>query len=146
MVTDGRFSSAGIFGADGAKVGDVQLVAIPETRQIVTLVDKADLGALDLAGASYGVAMFGNAEAGEGIGFIRPVYDFDYWNSNALGFVRDWRFGGGAGEIDFGLPSKDTDIRDPNAIDITVGVGQTQEQVMDWQSASPVALPMIPLQ
>ncbi|NPC41665.1 glucan 1,4-alpha-glucosidase [Nocardioides sp. zg-1230] len=146
VVTDGRFSSAGVFGGDGARVGDVSLVAIPETHQVVTLVDKADLGGLDLSTASYGVAMFGNAEAGEGIGFVRPVYDYDYWNSNALGFVRDWRFGGGAGEIDFNLPSKDTDIRDPNAIDITVGVGQTQEQVMDWQSASPVALPMIPLQ
>ena len=146
VVTDGRFDSAGVFDAGGDKVGDVELVAIPETRQIVTLVDKADLGALDLQTASYGVAMFGNAEAGEGIGFIRPVYDYDYWNSNALGFVRDWRFGGGAGEVDFSLPSKDTDTRDPNAIDIVVGAGQTQAQVMDWRTTSPVALPMIPLQ
>lgn len=146
VVTDGRFNSAGLYDAGGNKVGDVELVAIPETRQIVTLFDRADLGAIDLATASYGVAMFGNAEAGEGIGFIRPVYDYDYWNSNAHGFVRDWRFGGGAGELDFDLPSKDTDTRDPNAIDITVGPGQTQAQVMDWRANSPVALPMIPLQ
>ena len=146
VVTDGRFDSAGLYDAGGTKVGDVELVAIPETRQIVTLIDRADLGAVDLAAARYGVAMFGNAEAGEGIGFIRPVYDYDYWNSNAHGFVRDWRFGGGAGELDFNLPSKDTDTGDANAIDITVGPGQTQAQVMDWRTSSPVALPMIPLQ
>ena len=145
VVTDGRFDSAGVFDATGTRVGDVELVAIPETRQVVTLVDRADLGALDLATARYGVAMFGNAEAGEGIGFIRPVYDYDYWNTNPYGFVRDWRFGGGAGELDFGLPSKDTDTRDANAIDITVGAGQAQAQVMDWRTSSPVALPMLPL-
>ena len=89
--------------------------------------------------------MFGNAEAGEGIGFIRPVYDFDYWNTNALGFVRDWRFGGGAGEMDFDLPSKDTDTRDPNAIDIIVGAGQTQAAGDELAEHSPVALPMVPL-
>jgi hypothetical protein len=146
VVTDGRFDSAGVFDATGTKVGDVELVAIPETRQVVTLVDRADLGALDLATARYGVAMFGNAEAGEGIGFIRPVYDYDYWNSNPYGFVRDWRFGGGAGELDFDLPSKDTDTRDANAIDIIVGAGQDQAQVMDWRTSSPVALPMLPLE
>jgi glucan 1,4-alpha-glucosidase len=145
VVTDGRFDSAGVFAPDGTKVADVDLVAIPETRQIVTLLDRTALGSLDPATARYGVAMMGNAEEAEGIGFIRPVYDLDYWATNPLGFVRDWRFGGGAGEVDFALPSKDTDTRDPNAIDIVVGEGQSQDDVMDWEAQSPVRLPMLPL-
>ena len=123
-------------------------LAIPETRQIVTRRRRGRRSAASIlrrpATASRCSA---TPRAGEGIGFIRPVYDFDYWNSTRrLDSSSDWRFGGGAGEVDFGLPSKDTDTRDPNAIDIIVGVGQTQAQVMDWQSTSPVALPMIPLQ
>ena len=42
-------------------------------------------------------------------------------------------------------PSHDSDIRDPNAIDIVVGAGQTQADVMNWQVSNPVALPMVPL-
>ena len=145
MVTDGRFDSAGLFDADGTKLGDVQLVAIPETRQIVTLVDKADLGALDLATACYGVAMFGNAEAGEGIGFIRPVYDYDYWNEQPAGFVRDWRFGGGAGEIDFGPEQghrhpRPERHRHPRRRRSDAGAGDGLAEHIT------VALPMIPLQ
>jgi glucan 1,4-alpha-glucosidase len=145
VVTDGRFDTAGVYAPDGSLVADVDLVAIPETRQIVTLVDRTALGSLDPATARYGVAMLGNAEEGEGIGFVRPVYDYDYWVTNPLGFVRDWRFGGGAGEVDFALPSKDTDTRDPNAIDIVVGQGQSQAEVMDWETQTPVRLPMVPL-
>ena len=45
-------------------------------------------------------------------------------------WVTQFRFGGGAGEIDFGLASKDTDTRDPNALDVIVGPGQSQAQVL----------------
>ncbi|HEX9369742.1 MAG TPA: glycoside hydrolase family 15 protein [Roseiflexaceae bacterium] len=58
---------------------------------------------------------------------------------------KEFRFGGGAGELDFGLASKDTDTRDPNALDVIVGPGQTQSSVLDWRTASPVQLPMLPL-
>ncbi len=70
---------------------------------------------------------------GEGIGFVRPVYDYDYWNNppSGMGWVKEYRFGGGAGEIDFSLPSKDTDTRDPNTLDVIVRPGQTQSQVLD---------------
>ena len=61
-------------------------------------------------------------------------------------WVKQFRFGGGAGEIDFGLASKDTDTRDPNALDVIVGPGQSQTQVLDWTTMSPVQLPMLPLQ
>jgi glucan 1,4-alpha-glucosidase len=145
VVVDGRFDQAGVYDTTGSRVAGVSLVGIPETRQIAAVVPASALG--DVAGDAtrFGVAMMGNAEAGEGIGYVRPVYDYDYWSTNPMGFVRDWRFGGGAGEVDFDLPSKDTDTRDPNAIDIVVGAGQDQSAVMSWQEASPVALPMVPL-
>jgi hypothetical protein len=146
IVTDGRFNSAGVFAPDGTKLADVTLLTIPETRQIVTVVPRVALGGLDPATASYGIAMFGNAEAGEGIGLIRPVYDLAYWLNPPPGFswIQEWRFGGGAG-IWIDAPSHDSDLRDPNALDIIVEPGQSQADVMNWQSNSPVALPMMPL-
>jgi len=81
VVQDGRFDSAGVYAPDGTKIADVQLRAIPETRQIAAIVPRSALGSLDLTTARYGVAMFGNAEPSEGIGFVRPVYDLDYWNA-----------------------------------------------------------------
>jgi glucan 1,4-alpha-glucosidase len=146
VVADGRFDSAGVFGPNGSKIGDVTLTAIPATHQIVATVPRTALGGIDLASASYGVAMFGNAEAGEGIGNVRPVYDLSFWQDPGPGldFITQFRFGGGAGVFD-DTPGHDSDIRDPNAIDIVVGPGQTQTAVMDWRAASPVALPMVPL-
>ena len=58
-------------------------------------------------------------------------------------WVTQFRFGGGAGEVDFALPSKDTDTRDPNALDIIVGPGQSQAQVLDRTTMSPIQLPML---
>jgi hypothetical protein len=91
--------------------------------------------------------MLGNAEESEGIGFVRAVYSFAFWNDPPPGleFVKQFRFGGGAGELDPALPSKDTDTRDPNALDVIVGPGQSQAQVLDWTTMSPVQLPMLAL-
>jgi hypothetical protein len=75
---------------------------------------------------------------------VRPVYSLGFWN-NGPAFVKQFRFGGGAGELDSGLPSKDTDTSDPNALDVIVGSGQSQSSVLDWQTASPVQLPMLEL-
>ena len=144
VVADGRYDSKGVFAADGSKVGDVRLVAIPETRQIVAIVPRAALGGLDPAAASMGVAMFGNAEPGEGVGFIRPVYDRGYWDAADPWWIKEYRFGGGAGVWEDSA-DHDTDTRDPNALDIVVGAGQDQHTVMDWQTAGPVRLPMVPL-
>jgi hypothetical protein len=146
-VGDGRFDQAGTYGPGGAKLADGSILTVPETRQIAVVVPRASLGAVDLATARYAVAMLGNAEEGEGIGFVRPVYDYDYWNNPPAGmsWVKEFRFGGGAGKLDFSLPSKDTDTRDPNTIDVIVRPDQQQSQVLDWQAASPVRLPMLPL-
>ena len=54
-------------------------------------------------------------------------------------------FGGGAGVFDGGLPARDTDTRDPNALDILVGEGQAQSTVLDWRAGSPVVVPMLGL-
>ena len=147
VVGDGRFDQAGVYAPDGTRISEADLLAVPQTRQIAVVVPRSALGGLDLAAALYGTAMLGNAEAGEGIGFVRPVYAFDYWNNPPAGmeWVKQFRFGGGAGEIDFGLASKDTDTRDPNALDVIVGPGESQAQVLDWTAASPVQLPMLPL-
>ncbi len=146
VVADGRFDSAGVFGPDGTRLGGVTLTAIPASRQIVATVPRSALGGTDLATARYGVAMLGNAEAGEGIGYVRPVYDLGYWQNPGPDFwwITQYRFGGGAGVWN-DTPSHDSDTTDPNAIDILVGTGQTQSEVMDWRAHSPVALPLIPL-
>jgi len=147
VVGDGRFDTAGLYAPDGRKLSDVQLLAVPQTRQIAVVVPRSALAGLDPATARYGTAMFGNGEAGEGIGYIRPVYDYDYWNNppEGMGWVKEYRFGGGAGQIDFSLDSKDTDTRDPNSIDVIVGDGQSQSAVLDWRAGSPVKLPMLAL-
>jgi hypothetical protein len=123
------------------------MLAVPATHQIAVAVPRSALGAVDLATAAYGTAMFGNSEAGEGIGYVRPVYDLAYWQDPGPDFwwITQYRFGGGAGQWTGGTASHDTDTSDANAIDIVVGPGQQQSEVMDWQAHSPVALPMVPL-
>ena len=123
------------------------MLAVPATHQIAVAVPRAALGGIDLASAAYGTAMFGNSEAGEGIGYVRPVYDLDYWLHPPAGmdWVTQFRFGGGAGIIDFGLDSKDTDTRDPNALDVIVGCAQKQSDVLNWRASSPSRLPMLGL-
>ena len=147
VVGDGRYDQAGVYAPDGTKVAGATLLAVPQTHQIAVAVPRAALGGIDPAGALYGTAMLGNAEAGEGIGYVRPVYSLEYWSHPPAGmeWVTAFRFGGGAGEIDFALPSKDADTRDPNALDVIVGPGQSQAQVLDWTAMTPVRLPMLGL-
>src|SRR4051812_18997999 len=147
VVGDGRFDSAGTY-APGATSPTVHgdMLAVPETHQIAVVVPRSALAGIDLASARYGIAMFGNSEPGEGIGYVRPVYDGDYWNNPPEGFswIKEYRFGGGAG-VWTETPSHDSDTRDPNAIDVIVGCGQKQSQVLDWRASSPSQLPMLRL-
>jgi glucan 1,4-alpha-glucosidase len=146
IVGDGRFDTAGVYTQDGTRTAAGRILPVPETRQIAVAVPTSALAGIDLASAHYGVAMLGNAEAGEGIGYVRPVYDKAYWQDPGPDFwwITQYRFGGGAGVWN-DTPSHDSDTRDPNAIDIIVGPGQSQADVMNWQATSPVALPMVPL-
>jgi len=143
IVADGRYPS-GVYGADQSKIADITLQVVKANNQIVVTIPETALGSLDPATAGYQVSMFGDAEDGEGIGNIRPVYDYDYWNTNALGFVKQYRFGGGAGQVDPTLPSRDTDTNDPNAIDIISGTA-VQAQVLNWHAGSPVNAPYVQL-
>ncbi|MEV7573873.1 glucan 1,4-alpha-glucosidase [Pseudarthrobacter sp. NPDC089323] len=145
VVTDGRFDGAGVYGPDGTRTSAVSLLAVPEAKQIVTMVPKEALGTLDPASAKFAVAMFGNAESGEGIGNVRPVYDGAYWAAGNPSWIKEWRFGGGAGVFDGGIASRDTDTSDPNALDVIVREGQSQANVLDWLAGSPVVVPMVGL-
>jgi hypothetical protein len=91
VVIDGRFGLAGVYAPDGSKVSGGTLSTSPGTREIVLTVPRSSLGGVDLSTARYGVAMFGNAEGGEGIGNVRPVYDLDYWQNPGPDF---WWIGG----------------------------------------------------
>jgi len=143
IVTDGRYAP-GVYTPDGIRTAPVDLTAVPETRQVVTTVPKTALEGLDPTTAGYAVAMLGNAEDGEGIGNVRPVYDGAYWAAGNPSYVKEWRFGGGAGVLD-DSPAKDTDTRDPNTLDVIVGSGQDQATVLDWTAGAPVTLPVVPL-
>jgi hypothetical protein len=48
-----------------------------------------------------------------------------------LSFTTQYYFGSGAGQVTFNTPSNDTDTSDPNAIDIIVGPGQVQSEVLN---------------
>jgi glucan 1,4-alpha-glucosidase len=146
IVGDGRFDTAGVYTPDGTRTAAGHILPVPETHQIAVVVPTSALAGADLATAHYGIAMFGNAEAGEGVGYIRPVYDLAYWQNPGPDFwwITQYRFGGGAGVWN-DTPSHDSDTRDPNAIDIIVGPGQAQADVMNWQATSPVSLPMVPI-
>jgi hypothetical protein len=101
---------------------------------------------LDPAAAKYEVSMYSDADDGEGIGNVRPVYSLDCWNGiNCPSFIQAFRFGGGAGIWDPNIgASQDTDTSDPNSIDIISG-STPQSTVLDWTNGSPVVLPYLPL-
>jgi hypothetical protein len=117
--------------------------SLAQTREIVLTVPRSALGGVDLQNARYGVAMFGNAEGGEGNGNVRPDYDLADWQNPGPDFwwITEYRFGGGAG-VWTDAPNHDSDTRDPNALDVIVRDGQTQAQVLNWQAAFPTKVPM----
>lgn len=147
VVIDGRHETStygeGVYGPDLARLGNAVLQVLPTTRQVVATIPAGAFGGLDLASAGYQVSIFSDADDGEGIGNIRPVYSLDCWNGNGCpDFVKAFRFGGGAGVWDPRLTSVDTDTRDPNAIDIISGTA-AQSQVLDWTTQSPVVVPYV---
>jgi hypothetical protein len=148
VVTGDGFNDLGVRDASGATISGATMLALPATRQIVVSVPKAAFGSADLAGAQYALVMASHAGDGEGTGSIRPVYDLGYWESTAgtgMSWIHDFRFGGGAGEWTDATDARDTDTRDPNVLDILVGAGTTQEQVLDWTAGAPVTIPYVGL-
>jgi hypothetical protein len=147
VVGDGRFNQAGAYAPDGTKLASATLITVPQMHQIAVGIPLSALNGLDLKKAYYGTAMFGNCQTNEGIGFVRPVYSKAFWSNPGpgLGFITQFYFGGGTGQAAFDTPSNDTDTSDPNAIDIIVGPGQSQSEVLNWHLHSPCVLPMLPL-
>jgi glucan 1,4-alpha-glucosidase len=148
VVTADGFSGLGVKDAAGTTVGSATLTAIPESHQIVVSVPRSVLDGVDLSSTRYAVTMLSHADASEGAGGIRPVYDLGYWQSTAgtdMSWIHDYRFGGGAGEYDGSTAAKDTDTSDPNTLDIVVPSGQDQSEVLDWTAQSPVVLPYVDL-
>jgi glucan 1,4-alpha-glucosidase len=148
VINAAGFDELGVRDASGAMVSGAQLLALPATRQIVVTVPKTAFGDADLAQAQFAVGLGSHAGGGEGTGSFRPVYDRAYWESTAgtgMSFIREYRFGGGAGEFDGGTDARDTDTRDPNLIDVLVGEGQSQSTVLDWTAGAPATLPYVAL-
>lgn len=150
IVADGRYPDstygAGIYDPDLHRIAPADLTVVPETRQIAVTLPAAAFGTMDLASATYQVSMFSDAEDGEGIGNVRPVYGLACWQGEhgCPSYVGRYRLGGGAGDLDTGAPSRDTDTSDPNAIDIISGP-TPQSRALDWTAGSPVAVPYVPL-
>jgi len=150
IVADGRHQSSaygeGVYGPGLTKIGAADLQVLPTSHQIVVTIPASVFGSTDLAKATYQVSMFSDAEDGEGIGNVRPVYSLDCWNggSGCPWFIKQYRFGGGAGNWDGSMPSQDTDTSDPNAIEIISG-STPQSTALDWTKGSPVTVPYLPL-
>lgn len=150
VVADGRYQDSaygeGVYGPSGAKVANADLQVVRASHQIVVTMPASAFGTTDLSTAGYQVSMFSDAENGEGIGNVRPVYSLDCWNggNGCPWFVKPYRFGGGAGNWDGSIPAQDTDTSDPNAIDIISG-WTPQSAALDWTHGSPVTVPYVPI-
>ena len=147
VIGDG-FNDLGVRDAAGNPAGPATLLALPATRQVVLSVPKSALGSVNLSTAQYAVVMLSHGGDGEGTGHVRPVYDLAYWQSTAgtdMGWIHDYRLGGGAGVWTGDRDARDTDIRDPNVVDVIVPAGTSQAQILDWTVASPVTLPYAPM-
>ena len=112
--------------------------------KIIASVPSSALTDVDLATAGYQVSMFSDAEDGEGVGNVRPVYSADC--SRGIGcpdFVGPYRVGGGAGNWTDATASHDTDTSDSNALDLITGTA-SQSEAMDW-TKGPVVAPYVQL-
>jgi hypothetical protein len=148
VITGDGFNDLGVRDPTGNTVGPASLLALPATRQVVMSVPRPVLGSTNLSTAQYAVVMMSHAGDGEGTGHVRPVYDRAYWESTAgtdMGWIHDYRLGGGAGVYDGSTDARDTDTRDPNIVDLIVPAGSAQNHVLDWTAAAPVTLPYVAL-
>ena len=147
VVADGRYAGArfggGVYGADLERIGDVALDVDP-SGVIIASVPASLLEGVDLDTAGYQVSMYSDAEDGEGVGNVRPVYSAECAAGEGCpSFVGPYRVGGGAGEYTDDEESRDTDTRDSNALDIISG-DVSQAEAMDWTSGA-VVVPYVTL-
>lgn len=164
IVADGRYADArfggGLYNSALERVADVALNVDPSGK-IIASVPAAALavsaesaapavaraatpGIVDLTAAGYQVSIYSDAEDGEGVGNVRPVYAPCAPGDGCPDFVRAYRFTGGAGAWTGDVAERDTDTTDSNAIDIISGEA-AQAEVMDW-TRGPVVVPYVTLQ
>ncbi len=146
IVADGRYADAafsgGVYDADHRRV---DAVTLDPSGSIVATVPAAVFGGSDLAATGYQVAMFSDAEDGEGVGNVRPVYSAECAQGvDRPDFVGPFRGGGGAGSFTDQDPSRVTDTSDSNAFDLFTGA-RPQAEVMDW-TRGPVIAPYLVLE
>lgn len=148
VVADGRYDdarySSGVYAADHDKISGLTLDVDPKGT-IIASVPASAFDGIDLSSAGYQVSLFSDAEDGEGIGGVRPVYSAECASSiTCPDFIGQYRAGGGAGDWTDTLESRDTDTRDSNALDIITGAA-AQSEVMDW-TTGPVVAPYVHLE
>lgn len=148
IVADGRYADAafggGVYDADHRRVGAVTLDVDP-SGSIIATVPAAAFAGSDMAAPGYQVAMFSDAEDGEGVGNVRPVYSAECAQGvDCPDFVGPFRGGGGAGSFTDQDPSRVTDTSDSNAFDLFTGA-RPQAEVMDW-TRGPVIAPYVVLE
>jgi glucan 1,4-alpha-glucosidase len=147
-ISGSGFLTPTVTDAAGTVLGQGSILALPSTRQIAFIVPKDAFGAEDLGDDLLAVTMASHADAGEGVGNIRPVYSLPYWASTGgtgMSWIQEYRFGGGAGEYTDANATRDTDTSDPNLIDIVVPEGASQAEVLDPANGVPVAVPYVSL-
>lgn len=147
IVADGRYADArfggGVYGADLQRAAAVALEVDPAGK-IIASVPAGALAGIDLRNAGYQVSMYSDAEDGEGIGNVRPVYSAECaQGADCPWFVGPYRLAGGAGKWTDAVESRDSDTSDSNAIDIISGKA-AQATVMDW-TRGPVVVPYVRL-
>lgn len=147
IVADGRYPDArfgpGVYDADLERVGDVALEVDP-AGVIVASVPASVLGDVDLATIGYQVSMYSDAEDGEGIGNVRPIYSAACAAGEGCpSFVGPYRGAGGAGEFTDAVDARDTDTTDSNAFDIISGE-VSQAEAMDFTRGA-VVVPYVSL-
>lgn len=147
IVADGRYESSrfggGVYGADLQRISPVALDVNPAGK-IIASVPASAVAGVDLRNAGYQVSMFSDAEDGEGIGNVRPIYSAEC--AQGIGcpsFVGPYRGAGGAGEWTDAVESRDTDTADSNAFDLITG-SVSQATIMDW-TKGPVVAPYVRL-
>ncbi|GAA3029656.1 glucodextranase DOMON-like domain-containing protein [Microbacterium dextranolyticum] len=148
IVASGRFADspygAGVFTPDGQRIARPTIEVNGAAGEIIASVPASTLGDVDLSKTGYQVSMFADAESGEGVGNVRPIYSTEC--AQGVGcpdFVGPYRGAGGAGSFDGDLASRDTDTRDSNAFDMITGDAD-QHTVMDW-TRGPVVAPYVVL-
>ena len=148
VVGDGRFDQAGLYAPDGTRVAAAEMLAVPQTRQFAVAVPGSALGGLDPATARTGRPCSATPRTVRASVSCDPSTTLDYWTNPP----RAWS--GSPSSVSAAVPARstsasrarDTDTRDPNALDVIVGPGQSQAEVLDWTTGAPVQLPMLPLQ